>query len=53
MWDRWQQGDSMHEIARLFDRSHPVSDRMPQRLSHRVIIDRIPGEITVFSTLEE
>ena len=22
MWDRWQAGDSQHEIARLFDRSH-------------------------------
>ena len=22
MWDRWQQGDSLHTIARLFDRSH-------------------------------
>jgi IS30 family transposase len=22
MWDRWQAGDSLHEIARLFDRSH-------------------------------
>jgi hypothetical protein len=22
MWDRWQQGDSLHSIARLFDRSH-------------------------------
>ena len=22
MWDRWQKGDSMHAIARLFDRSH-------------------------------
>jgi len=22
MWDRWQQGDSMTEIARLFDRHH-------------------------------
>lgn len=22
MWDRWQQGDSLHDIARLFDRSH-------------------------------
>jgi hypothetical protein len=20
MWDRWQQGESLHEIARLFDR---------------------------------
>jgi hypothetical protein len=22
MWDRWQQGDSLHQIARLFDRRH-------------------------------
>jgi IS30 family transposase len=22
MWDRWQQGDSLHEIAQLFDRHH-------------------------------
>ena len=23
MWDRWEKGDSLHEIARLFDRHHP------------------------------
>jgi IS30 family transposase len=22
MWDRWQQGESMHQIASLFDRHH-------------------------------
>ncbi len=22
MWDRWQKGDSLHQIARLFDRGH-------------------------------
>ena len=22
MWDRWQKGNSLHEIARLFDRPH-------------------------------
>ena len=22
MWDRWQAGDSLNEIARLFDRGH-------------------------------
>jgi len=22
MWDRWQKGDSLNEIARLFDRNH-------------------------------
>ena len=23
MWDRWQKGESLHAIARLFDRHHP------------------------------
>ena len=23
MWDRWQKGDSLHQIAQLFDRHHP------------------------------
>ena len=22
MWDHWQAGDSLHTIARLFDRGH-------------------------------
>jgi len=22
MWDRWQQGETLHSIARLFDRYH-------------------------------
>src|SRR6202795_325746 len=22
MWERWQKGDSLHQIARLFDRNH-------------------------------
>src|SRR5690348_16764410 len=22
MWERWQQGDTLHQIARLFDRPH-------------------------------
>ena len=22
MWDRWEKGDSLHSIARLFDRGH-------------------------------
>jgi hypothetical protein len=22
MWDRWQQGESLHDIARCFDRHH-------------------------------
>jgi IS30 family transposase len=23
MWDRWERGESLHDIARLFDRNHP------------------------------
>lgn len=23
MWDRWQKGESLHQIAQLFDRHHP------------------------------
>ena len=28
MWDRWQKGESMHDIARLFDRYHPSIRRI-------------------------
>ena len=28
MWDRWQKGDSMHTIARLFDRGHSSVQRI-------------------------
>ena len=28
MWDRWRQGESMHEIARAFDRYHPSISRI-------------------------
>ncbi len=28
MWDRWQQGDSLHTIARLFDRGHSSVQRI-------------------------
>jgi IS30 family transposase len=27
-WDRWQKGESIHDIARLFDRSHPAIQRI-------------------------
>lgn len=48
MWDRWQQGESLHQIARLFDRHHssvrgilaetggirpPIRRRSPRALS--------------------
>jgi len=28
MWDRWEKGDSMHTIARLFDRGHASVQRI-------------------------
>ncbi len=28
MWDRWQKGDSLHDIARLFDRGHSSVSRI-------------------------
>ena len=28
MWDRWQSGDTMHDIARLFDRGHSSVQRI-------------------------
>ena len=28
MWDRWQRGESLHQIARLFDRHHAAVRRI-------------------------
>jgi hypothetical protein len=28
MWDRWQRGDSLATIARLFDREHSSEERI-------------------------
>ena len=28
MWDRWQKGDNLHAIARLFDRGHSSIQRI-------------------------
>ena len=28
MWDRWQKGESLHSIARLFDRGHSSVSRI-------------------------
>ena len=28
MWDRWQKGDSLHDIAKLFDRGHSSIQRI-------------------------
>jgi IS30 family transposase len=47
MWDRWQRGESLHAIARLFDRGHSSIQRIlaetggirpaPRRLSRRAL----------------
>jgi IS30 family transposase len=47
MWDRWQRGESLHEIARLFDRHHSAVRRilaetggirpMPRRRAERTL----------------
>jgi len=28
MWERWQKGESLHQIAQLFDRNHPSIQRI-------------------------
>jgi len=28
MWDRWQKGESLQQIAQLFDRNHPSIERI-------------------------
>jgi hypothetical protein len=33
MWDRWQKGDTLHQIARLFDREPPRLSWRPFGLS--------------------
>jgi IS30 family transposase len=46
MWDRWQKGESLQQIAQLFDRNHSSIQRIlaetggirpAQRLSHETI----------------
>ena len=47
MWDRWKEGESLHSIARLFDRSHASVARIlgetggirpPQRKQSRLAL---------------
>ena len=42
MWDRWQAGDSLHEIARLLDRSHGT---VAVQISNAVSIRERPAEV--------
>jgi IS30 family transposase len=28
MWERWKKGDTLHQIAQLFDRHHPSIQRI-------------------------
>ena len=41
MWDRWRKGESLHQIARLFDRHHS-SVRMVQPIALAGDIEGIP-----------
>ena len=47
MWDRWQKGDTLHDIARLFDRGHSSISRIlvesggirpPERTRSRTVL---------------
>jgi IS30 family transposase len=53
MWDRWQQGDSLHAIAGLFDRGHSSIQRIlmetggirpPQRRRSRLALTLVERE---------
>jgi hypothetical protein len=36
MWERWQEGDSLQQIAQLFDRNHPSVERiLPEMAENR------------------
>jgi hypothetical protein len=32
MWDRWQEGDSIHAIARLIDRGQDYGSQMVEQM---------------------
>ena len=53
MWDRWQKGDSLHAITRLFERSHGLiagilsrtgGMRPPQRKRSRLVLTLAESE---------
>jgi IS30 family transposase len=53
MWERWQKGDSLHQIAQLFDRNHPSIQRIlaetggirpPQRRRSRLALSLVERE---------
>ncbi len=53
MWNRWQQGESLHSIARLVDRHHPSIRRIlaqtggirpPQRRRSRLALSLVERE---------
>ena len=41
MWDRWQQGDTLGSIARLFDRYHSSINEFWQRQGEYVLPNAI------------
>ncbi len=43
MWERWQKGDNLHQIAQLFDRGHSSIQRFWLRvavLDHQSDLDQ-------------
>ena len=40
MWDRWQQGETLHSIARLFDRHHTSV-----RGARQPLVKKLPGAL--------
>ena len=58
MWNRWQAGESMHDIARLFDRHHPSIRRILTenggiRLGHTSLKGKALGKIVDAVTISE
>lgn len=50
MWERWQKGESLQQIARLFDRNHSSIQgkrlARPRWLTWRRGVERLPGMAT-------
>jgi hypothetical protein len=41
MWDRWQKGESLHQIARLFDRHHSCAGSLPRPAASGRLLDAL------------
>ena len=50
MWDRWQKGESLHEIGRLFDRFHTSFQRIVSETGGATNNIRLLFSVLVHST---